>query len=429
MYRKRIIIFSLIALLSSARAQQQVLDQIAAVVDDNIILASELEQYTRQLAIQLGINQEKDPEKFQALRKNTLSNLVVQKVLLTKAKEDSVTVDDRVVDQNLEEQIKRMVESLGSEEKLEEYFGQPLRKIRRTLRQEIADRALVESLQSRKVREIRISRREVEEFYKTQKDSLPALNAAVRLSHILFLVEAGESAQRSAKALIDSLLSLARSGQDFAELAKQFSEDPGSASRGGELGLIERGDFVKEFEEAAFALKPNEISEVVKTQFGFHIVQLIERRGEKINARHILARLSTTADDDSAAYRTAQQCRDDILSGKYSFAEAARKFSQDKTTQDAGGDLGWFEADQLEIPAFRQAAQTLAVGEMTKPVKTQFGYHLVRLDEKRESRALSLEHDYDQIQEMALYSKRQREFAAWVENLKKQLYIRVNLEI
>jgi peptidyl-prolyl cis-trans isomerase SurA len=429
MYRKRIIIFSLIAGLSSARAQQQVIDQIAAVVDDNIILASELEQYTRQLAIQLGINQEKEPEKFQTLRKNTLSNLVVQKVLLTKAKEDSVTVDDRVVDQNLEEQIKRMVESLGSEEKLEEYFGQPLRKIRRTLRQEIADRALVESLQSRKMREIRISRREIDEFYKAQKDSLPALNAAVKLSHILFLVEAGENAQRAAKARIDSLLSLARSGEDFAELAKQFSEDPGSASRGGELGLIERGDFVKEFEEAAFALKPNEISDVVKTQFGFHIIQLIERRGEKINARHILARLSTTANDDSAAYRTARQCRDDILSGKYSFVEAARKFSQDKTTQDAGGDLGWFEADQLEIPAFRQAAQTLAVSEMTKPVKTQFGYHLVRLDERRESRALSLEQDFDQIQEMALYSKRQREFAAWVENLKKQLYVRVNMEI
>lgn len=430
MFRRIIAVsFFVTSILPLAVRGQQVLDRIVAVVDNNIILSSDLLQYSQQLAIQLGINPVKEPEKFMELRKNTLSNLVVQKVLLTKAKEDSLTVDERQVDQTLDEQINRMVEQLGSEEKLEDYFGQPLRKIRRTLRQEIADRLLVETLQARKVREIRISRREVEEFYNATKDSLPKLKEAVDLSHILFTVEAGEQAQKTARARIDSLLQLLRAGDDFATLARKLSEDPGSASKGGELGFIQRGDFVKEFEEAAFALKPNEISEVVKTQFGFHIIQLLERRGEKINARHILIRLTTTADDEAATLQKAQTCREGLAAGKYSFGEAAKTFSQDKTTRDTGGDLGWFEIDQLQVPAFKQTVHDLPVGEISQPVKTQFGYHLIRLNARREPRPLSLAQDYDRIQDFALLAKREREFTAWVENLKKQLYIRINEEI
>lgn len=418
-----------ITMLSPGARAQQALDQIAAVVDNNIILSSELLQYARQLAVQLGINPAKEPEKFEALRRNTLENLVAQKVLLTKAKEDSITVDDRQIDQTLDDQISRMAQQLGSEEKLEEYFGQPMRKIRRTLRQEIADRLLVETLQAKKVREIRISRREVEEFYNAKKDSLPKLKASVKLSHILFTVEAGEAAQQKARSLIDSLLMVVRAGGDFAALAEKFSEDPGSAGKGGMLGFIQRGDFVKEFEEAAFALKPGEISDVVKTQFGFHVIQLIDRRGEKINARHILIRLTTTADDEAAIAQKAKNVREEILSGKIVFAEAAKAHSKDNTTKENGGELGWFELDQLQLPAFRQAVEALGLNEISEPIKTQFGYHLLRLDGKREPRTLSLAEDYEQVHELALYDKREREFSAWVEGIKKQLYIRINEEI
>jgi peptidyl-prolyl cis-trans isomerase SurA len=421
--------FCAVAILCPAARAQQVLDQVAAVVDNNIILSSELLQYTRQLAVQLGINPAKDQAKFEELRRNTLDNLVIQKVLLTKAKEDSVTVDDRQVDQTLDEQINRMVQQLGSEEKLEEYFGQPVRKIRRTLRQEIADRLLVETLQTKKVREIRITKREVEEFYNARKDSLPRLKASVKLSHILFTIEAGEEAQKKARTLIDSLLALVRSGEDFASLARKFSQDPGSTEKGGELGFIQRGDFVKEFEEAAFALKPGELSDVVKTQFGLHIIQLIDRRGEKINARHILIRLTTTSDDEAAVVQKAKNVREEILSGKIAFADAAKQYSQDKTSGPNGGDLGWFEVDQLQLPAFRQAVEALKVDDISEPVKTQFGYHVLRLDGKREPRTMSLTEDYEQLHELALYNKREREFSTWVEGLKKQLYIRINEEI
>jgi len=418
------VIGALGAPLRSARAQE-ILDRVVAVVDDQIILQSELLQYAYSLAVQLGIDPRQQPEKFNELRNGALESLIAQKVLLTKAKEDSVTVEPRQVDQELDGRLKNMVEQLGSEEKLEEYFGQPLRKVKRTLRDNIEEGLLVRTLQQKKFREIKISRREVEAFYHAMKDSLPGVKAAVHLRHILLNITAGEAAVKVAQTKIDTLLKRVRNGEDFAKLARLYSEDPGSAAKGGELGFIQRGDFVKEFEETAFGLQPGEISGVVRSSFGFHVIQLIDRRGEKVNARHILMRLATNANDEKETAAFGSRLRDDILSGKTSFAEAAKKYSTDQTTNEKGGDLGWFEADQLQVPAFREAARAQKPGEISQPLKTQYGFHLVRLEERRDPREFTLEQDWQQIHEMALNTKGEKEFQDWVSGLKKQMYIRV----
>ncbi|MDZ7364097.1 MAG: peptidylprolyl isomerase [candidate division KSB1 bacterium] len=404
---------------------QEVLDRIVAVVDDQIILQSELLQYTYSVAMQFGIDPRQQPEKFRELQSGALESLIAQKVLLIKAREDSVTVEARQVDQVLDERLKAMTEQLGSEQKLEEYFGQPLRKVRRTLRENIEEGLLVRKLQQTKFGEMKMSRREVEEFYQAMKDSLPSVKAAVHLRHILLNVTPGEAAVAAARTKIDSLSKRVRSGEDFGTLARMYSEDPGSAARGGELGFIQRGDFVREFEEAAFALQPGEISGVVRSQFGFHLIQLIERRGEKINARHILIRLATSANDEKETAAFAGRLREDILSGKISFEDAAKKYSSDQTTNDKGGDLGWFEAEQLQVPAFREAAQTLQPGEISPPLKTQYGFHLVRLEERRDPRQLTLDQDWQQIHELAMNAKGEKIFQNWVNALKKQMYIRV----
>jgi len=404
---------------------QEALDRVVAVVDDQIILQSELLQYAYSLAVQLNIDPRKQPEKFNELRNGALESLIAQKVLLTKAKEDSVTVEQRQVDQVLDERLKSMIEQLGSEEKVEEYFGQPLRKVKRTLRENVEEGLLVRTLQQKKFREIKISRREVEDFFTAMKDSMPGVKAAVHLRHVLLNITAGEAAVKVAQAKIDTLLKRVQNGEDFAKLARLYSEDPGSAAKGGELGLIQRGDFVKEFEETAFALQPNEISGVVRTQFGFHILQLIERRGEKVNARHILIRLATTANDEKETAAFGSRLREDILGGKISFEDAAKKYSTDQTTAEKGGDLGWFEADQLQVPAFREAAKTLKPGEISPPLKTQYGFHLVRLEERRDARQFTLAEDRQQIHEMAMNAKGEKEFQTWVTALKKQMYIRV----
>ncbi len=411
--------------LTPLARSQEAIDRVVAVVDEQIILQSELLQYTYSLAVQMGIDPRKQPDKFKELRENALQSLIAQKVFLTKAKEDSVTVDQHQVDQALEERLKYMVEQLGSEEKLEEYYGQPMRKIRRTFRESVEEGLLVRTLQQRKFREIKISRREVEEFYHAMKDSLPGIKASVHLRHILVNVAPGETAVEAARAKIDTLLARVRNGEDFAKLARLYSEDPGSAAKGGELGFIQRGDFVKEFEEAAFALQPGEISGVVRSQFGFHIIQLIDRRGEKANARHILIRLNTTASDEKATEAFVSQLRDDIVAGKISFEDAAKKYSTDQTSNEKGGDLGWFESDQLQVPAFREAARSLQPGEISQPLKTQYGFHLVRLEERREPRQYTLEQDWQQIQEMAQNAKVERELQNWLATLKKQMYVRV----
>jgi peptidyl-prolyl cis-trans isomerase SurA len=404
---------------------QEVLDRIVAVVDDQIILQSELLQYTYSVAMQFGIDPRKQPDKFKELQNGALESLIAQKVLLIKAKEDSVTVEARQVDQVLDERLKAMTEQLGSEQKLEEYFGQPLRKVRRTLRENIEEGLLVRKLQQTKFGEMKMSRREVEEFYQAMKDSLPGVKAAVHLRHILLHITPGEAAVAAARTKIDTLLKRVRSGEDFATLARMYSEDPGSAAKGGELGFIQRGDFVREFEEAAFALQPGEISNVVRSQFGFHVIQLIERRGEKINARHILIRLATSANDEKETAAFASRLREDILSGAISFEDAAKKYSSDQTTNDKGGDLGWFEAEQLQVPAFREAARTLQPGEISPPLKTQYGFHLVRLEERRDPRQFTLEQDWQQIHELAMNAKGEKIFQSWVNTLKKQMYIRV----
>jgi peptidyl-prolyl cis-trans isomerase SurA len=406
-------------------AAQEVLDKVVAVVDDKIILQSELNQFAYQTAMQLGLDPRKEPEKFEVLTKNALENLVDQKVLLTKAQEDSLVVDERQVDQVLEDRIKSMIQQVGSEEKLVEYFGQPMRKIRRTLRTEIADALLVRTLQQKKFREMKVTRREVEQFYHAFKDSLPSIKASVKLSHILFSIQPGDDAVAAAREKIDGVLKRIRAGEDFAKLAGEYSEDPGSSKRGGELGFIQRGDFVREFEEVAFALQPGEISEVVQSQFGFHVIQLIDRRGEKINARHILIRVATTKDDEAKTLEKLQKLREDIVGGKAVFEEAAKQLSSDKTTNEKGGSLGWFEIDQLQVVAFREVARTLTIGEISQPIKTEFGYHLIRLDERREPRQFSLTEDWQQLEEMALNHKSEREFRAWLESLKEQMYVRI----
>jgi len=418
-------LFIFLLLFSHHAHSQEALDRVVAVVDDQIILQSELLQYAYSLAFQLGIDARKQPEKLEQLRDGALESLIAQKVLLIKAKEDSVTVDQRQVDQELDNRLKGMVEQLGSEEKVEEYFGQPLRKVRRTLRENIEEGLLVRTLNQRKFREIKISRREVEDFYHALKDSLPGVKAAAHLSHILLNIVPGEAAVKEAQAKIDGLLKRVRDGEDFAKLAREYSEDPGSASKGGELGFIQRGDFVREFEEAAFSLQPNEISGVVRSQFGLHIIQLIDRRGEKINARHILVRIATSSNDEKETEAAARRWRDDILAGKMTFEEVAKKYSTDQTTKEKGGDLGWFESDQLQVPAFREAAKILKPGEISQPLKTQYGFHLVRLDERRDPRQFTLAQDWQQIQEMALNAKGEKEFQNWVNALKKQMYIRV----
>lgn len=415
--------FLAILLVFSKSYSQEELDKIVAVVDDNIILKSELQQFAYSFAMQNKIDPLKEQDKFNAILQKTLDDMIIQKVLLVKAKEDSVEVSEKQINSVLENQINDMITQLGSEEKVEEYFGSSLRQIRREFREEVEERLLVQKLRETKSYETKISRREVELFFSTFRDSLPQLKEAVKISHILVKVEPSAEAVVAATKIAEEVLTRIEKGEDFGELAKQFSDDPGSAVRGGNLGLVQRGEFVKEFEEVAFNLEPGEISGIVQSQFGLHIIQLIKKLGEKINTRHILIGLKPTAEDEKRTAMILNDLRKQLVSKELTFEEAVEKYSKDETSKDKVGDLGWFEMEEFRIPAFKTAIVGLEPGEISDPTKTKFGLHLVRLDEKREKRSLDLKDDWEQIENWALERKRGKEFESYIALVKKEVYI------
>lgn len=424
MSKKILLVYCLFAIIVPTTLDgQQVVDKIVAIVDDDIILQSELLQYSLNLAFQLKVDPRVDQQRFEELQSDILNNMINQKIFLTKAEEDTIEVNEREVDNMLEQQITHMVSQIGSEAKLEEYMGAPIHKIKRDFRDDVRDNLKVESLKAQFIRGVQITRREVNEFYDTMKDSLPNFKETVDISHILITEKPSDAADQKAVATAMELRTRLISGEDFVELAKLYSEDPGSRERGGELGFFTRGEFIKEFEEAAFNLKPDEISNVVKTEHGYHIIKLIDRQGEKINVRHILIKLYATEQDAEAVRNHAATVREMLADSAADFAALAKQFSDDATTRDQGGHLGQFAVEELQEKEFIKIINQLDEGEISEPFKTRFGWHILKLNSRQEAREISLKQDWEQIQRWALNMKQQRELETWLEKLKKQTFI------
>ncbi len=424
MMKQVIRVLMIFSLFSTALPAQQLIDGIKAVVGKEIILRSDIQQYVQNYIIQNKINVQSNPALLEKLKKETLDKLVEQKLLLAKAQEDTVKVDDSMLDQKVDERIQYLINQLGSEDKLEQTFGSPIKKIKRDTRKIIKEQMLVEQVRAAKLRGIKVSRREVESFYAAYKDSLPTLRETVDISHILKLVKPSEEAQKKAFDTISSILEQLKNGADFSKLAEKYSDDPASAKRGGDLGLISRGDFVPEFEAAAYKLKDGEISGIVQTQFGFHIIQMIERRGEKIHTRHILIRLVPSAEDEQRTINELKDIRQKILDGA-DFGQMADTWSDDENVRKDHGHLGIFEVQNMVIPQFKKVVQTMKIGEISEPFKTDFGYHIVKLNDRQAARKLSLKTDWDRIQQMALNHKMQTEYESWIKELKKTVPIEI----
>ncbi|MCD6376469.1 MAG: peptidylprolyl isomerase [Caldisericaceae bacterium] len=424
MKKVHFIILMLIVGISNIFAQQLV-ESIAAIVDKEIILRSEVEQFTQNYILQNRLKIRPGSEEYNQLRKKMLEGLIEQKLLLAKAEADTVKVDDQMLDQRVEERIKYMVEQVGSQDKLEEIFGSSISQIRKDTRKLIKEQMLVEQVRAMRFRDVKVSRREVEEFYKMYKDSLPTRPATVDISHILKVIKPSEEAQLKAYRKAEMVLQKLKDGEDFAKLAKLYSEDPASAKRGGDLGFTQRGDLVPEYEAIAFNLKDGEISDIVQTQFGFHIIQLIERRGERIHTRHILIQVKPTEEDEKRIVEQLKEIRQKILDGA-DFSEMALKHSDDENVTKDKGHLGVFELDKLQIPQFRQVLANMKPGEISEPFKTDYGYHIVKLNAREEAHKLTLENDWEQIEQMALNFKMQKEYQKWLAQLRKEIFVKIN---
>jgi peptidyl-prolyl cis-trans isomerase SurA len=418
-------IYLFIVFLISGAAAQQLVEAIEAVVGNEIILKTEVDQFTQNYIVQNRINVKNNDALLKSIRQKTLESLIEQKLLLEKAVLDTVTVDDQLLDQKTNERLQYLVQQVGSEEKLEEVFGSPMKQIKKETRKIVKEQLLVQQVRQKQFMDITVSRREVEEFYKTYKDSLPPLQGTVKISHILKIVAPSDEAQQAALDKIKNIKEQLTAGANFEELAKKYSEDPGSAQRGGDLGFVGRGDFVPEYEQAAFELKDGEVSDIVQSTFGFHIIKMVERRGEKIHTKHILIQTVPTKDDELRTINELKEIRRRLLNGA-DWDSLALAYSDDENVVKDHGHLGVFEIDKLVIPAFKQVVDTLKVGEISEPFKTEFGYHIVRLDDRQDKRRMDLEHDWDRIEMFAKNYKIEKEYRKWIVELKKQVPIQIN---
>lgn len=419
-------LFLAVALLFSTTAgRAQVLDRIVGVVANDLILQSELDAQVQLLVI----NNKIDPN-TPGLRKQVLQSMIDEKLIVAKAIEDSVTVSDDEVQQQLDNIIQQRVQQFGSEARLEEIYGMPMSRIRREYRDEMRKNLLAQKLQQQRFSGTQISRYEVEEFYQSYKDSLPRVPEEVELAHIFMRLKVSDQARTVARNRIQSLLDSLKAGADFAGLARRHSEDPGSAAQGGDLGLVRRGQFVKEFEAAVFALNEKQISGIVETQFGFHIVQLLERRGDAVRARHILIRIERTKESDDSTIAALNRIRQYALAGE-SFAELAKKYSERKETSMIGGQLGTFDLEQLDKDTYAAVAP-LKEGEISQPARlvegNSYGYHILLVKRRTPAHAMTLEQDYHRIEALALNFKRNKDYQAWLNELRGNIFWQSRLE-
>ncbi len=409
-------------------AAQETVDGVVAIVGEEIILQSELMQTTQGYALQAGINPLNQPDMFESLKKEMLENMINEKVLLAKAKEDTVTVEDDRVEAELENRIQQLVAQMGSKEKVESYFGAPIQKIKRDYRDEVRKRLIVQTVQSKKLGDIQISRREIESFYEAMKDSIPGKKPMMKIRHILLEVRPGGSARGQAEEKLHEVQRRLTEGENFEDLARIYSEDPGTSQMGGALGFIERGSLFESFEDAAFRLEPGKVSDIVETPVGLHLIQLVEKREESVNVRHILIRLTVSQNDEAEVLQKITAIRDSALLG-VPFDSLANRYSQDASSNTKGGDLGWIPIEELQIQAFKDAIDTLEAGEMSLPFQTPFGFHFAFVEDKTEARKMSLTEDWEEVRYAALNRKQQRILKKWIDDLKKNVYIEIKEDL
>ncbi|MBK7964163.1 MAG: peptidylprolyl isomerase [Bacteroidetes bacterium] len=429
-----LISFCLLLCSMTLKAQPKdelVVDKVAAVVGNHIILLSDIETQFQQYLSQTTLGEEE-------LRCRIIDQLLLNKLLLHQAAIDSVTVTDDQVKQKINQNMAYYISQIGSAEKLEKYYGKSIAQLKEEFRPMIKDQLVSQQMQSKVTSQVNANPSDVKAFFENiPKDSLPLINAEVEYSQILRNVPVGEDEKAKAKEQITTLRNRILAGEDFGTLALLYSQDKESAKQNGELGFVNRGDLVPEFEAAAFRLKNVvDVSPVVETQFGFHIVQLIERRGEKINVRHILIPVKVTNEDVVRTQIEMDTLVSKLRTGAMTFSAAAEKYSDDKDTKLNGGLVvnpatgsSHFEADMVD-PVILFQLDKMKVGEYSNPISTTTreggqGFRILFLKSRTEPHRLNLKDDYQKLQELALSDKQNTVLEQWRNKKKLTTYIRI----
>jgi len=409
-----------------------VLEGIVGVVGSNIILKSEIEAQHENMV-------------RQGLMENTLEDvcevfeeMLFEKLLIHQADLDSVVVSEEEIESNIERRLGMIIQQIGSEKKLEEFYKKSIVEIKEEMRELIGNQLVAQKMQRTISENIEITPAEVQEFFnKIPVDSVPVINAEVELSQIVIYPVVSQEAKDEAKEKLAGYKARIEKGSSFSSLAVLYSEDPGSARNGGEYKGIKRGVFVKEFEAVAFNLKKGQVSDPFETEHGFHIVQLLQRRGEELDVRHILIKPKISEENLNDAQKKLDSIRDMIDSEIYTFDVAAEKFSMDDESRYNGGvlmnmntgDARW-EIGQLERDVFI-AIQDLENNEMSgslffrKPDGKE-GFRLIKITYKREPHRANLNDDFARIKGVALNAKSREQMNKWINEKLKNTHVKIN---
>lgn len=405
---------------------QQVIDRIVAVVDNEIILGTELEFQLNLLAAQRRI----DPQNPEA-RQQVLNNLIDEKLVYAQALIDSVFATEEEVTRQIDYQIEMFIQQYGSKERLEQTYGMSIDRIKRELRENVRKDIMVQKLQEKKFGFIESSRREVEAFFETYKDSLGVIPEKVKISHIFRNPQAAGNLKEKYRTFARNLLDSIKAGADFAELAKKYSDHTESAKDGGDLGFVKKGFFFPEYEAAAFALDINQISDIVESPAGFHIIQLLEKRGESVRTRQILIKIKADEQTDLQTIEFLTELRDSIIREGRSFYDMAKQYSDDKETAPFGGVLGTFYMEQLDKNLL-DITSKLKEGEISFPKRvnvtsTTYGYHIVFLEKRIPQHKPNLEMDYTDLKKLSDEFKKQKLYAEWIKELRTKIYWEIKI--
>ena len=412
-------------LLSAAQDDSQVLDGIAAMVGDKIILRSDVLQLANMVALQNRVDIMQNPAARQVFESRALESLITQNILIARAKIDSLDdISADRVDQALEEQMDNIMAQVGTEENFLAVVGQTVRDFRRERWDVVRDQLVAEQYQNDRIGKVTITRPEVVAFFESYRDSLPQIDTRVEVSQITVPILAGAAAQSAARTLANDVRGRVLAGESFADLASEYSQDPVSQNRGGDLGFIRRGQLVPPFEKSAFSLRQGETSPVVKTVFGYHIIQLIERQGERVNVRHILIKAESSAADRERALDRVRETYFTLVDNPASFDSLAAAF-RDSAESVVPAYIGWVEMQKLPSEAFRNALFGAKPDEITPPFETEEGFHILRVHDVKEGGAPTLELYYPQIEALALQRKQGEYFEKWLNIIRKDLFIKI----
>lgn len=411
--------------------QREKIDDIIAQVGEEIILLSEIEEQYALVSAQQG----SIPE---AAKCDIIDQLLSQKLILNQAKLDSVVVADEEIEAQLNTRIDRILGYMqGDVAQFEAYYGKSVSEVKEEFRTDLRSQITAERMQATILSEVKITPSEVKAFFNTiPKDSLPYFNSEVELGELVFKPVVNDEERLKAMTKAQEIRDrIVEGGEDFAELASQYSEDPGSGKLGGDLGWAKRNTFVPEFEASAYTLEKNEISELVETEFGFHILQLIERRGNSVKVRHILIKPEITDLDLDKAAADLDDIKTQISIDSITFSRAVKRFGDDGNQSfnndgvmvNAATGNSFFEISDLE-PDIYFAIDSLEVGKMTSPMefKSPAGetmYRIILLKSRTNPHKADLAQDYSRIQKAALESKKNLFINNWVEEKIGSTYI------